>query len=104
MLASPDQIIRSTATNSTCRVATTLLGVHRPAVRVATSGLDEATGRAHSIRRVRAVPAKARPEARANVRAGAEDGVLSQAQRRARRGQRPPRTPGRGTARARPPS
>jgi hypothetical protein len=29
MLASPDQISRSTATNSTCRVATTLLGVHR---------------------------------------------------------------------------
>ena len=26
MLASPDQIIRSTATSSTCRVATTLLG------------------------------------------------------------------------------
>src|SRR3712207_3807903 len=55
MLASPDQIIRSTATNSTCRVATTLLGVHRPAVRVAASGADTATGRAHSIHRARAV-------------------------------------------------
>jgi hypothetical protein len=28
MEASPDQIFRSTATNSTCRVATTLLGIH----------------------------------------------------------------------------
>jgi hypothetical protein len=28
MVASPDQIFRSTATNSTCRVATTLLGIH----------------------------------------------------------------------------
>jgi hypothetical protein len=27
-MASPDQIFRSTATNSTCRVATTLLGFH----------------------------------------------------------------------------
>src|SRR3954452_15962410 len=27
MLASPDQIVRSTATNSTCRVATSLLGI-----------------------------------------------------------------------------
>ena len=26
IVASPDQILRSTATNSTCRVATTLLG------------------------------------------------------------------------------
>src|SRR4051794_11767602 len=44
MLASPDQIIRSTATNSTCRVATTLLGVHRPAVRVAASGAGHGDG------------------------------------------------------------
>jgi hypothetical protein len=29
MRASPDQSLRSTATNSTCRVATTLLEVHR---------------------------------------------------------------------------
>jgi hypothetical protein len=29
IVASPDQIFRSTATNSTCRVATTLLGIHR---------------------------------------------------------------------------
>src|SRR4051812_8161275 len=28
MVASPDQIFRSTATSSTCRVATTLLGIH----------------------------------------------------------------------------
>src|SRR3982751_4071152 len=33
IVASPDQIFRSTATNSTCRVATTLLGIHHPPAR-----------------------------------------------------------------------
>src|SRR4051794_34868880 len=38
ILASPDQIFRSTATSSTCRVATTLLGIHRRAVRLGYAG------------------------------------------------------------------
>src|SRR3712207_9232950 len=64
MLASPDQIIRSTATNSTCRVATTLLGVHRPAVRLTTSGVDTATGQAHSSGAPAQAPSRALPRAR----------------------------------------
>ena len=51
IVASPDQIFRSTATNSTCRVATTLLGI------AGAGPEDAATGRAHSSGVSRAVAA-----------------------------------------------
>src|SRR3954470_13720373 len=90
IVASPDQIFRSTATNSTCRVATTLLGFHNPPERgCGALGGSPAQGRGDGSCSLYKGPLLPTPH-----RLGRCPGGGPQAERRERSVQRPSRSHG----------